>query len=308
MDKYTYWNYGKTGSWEIMCNFFYNKKKTVMFHAYHPVISTLYRPAGEYYIKQWYYQQDNKLKTWYAVKDFSTYDKIINDCFPMSADMDLPHQWFWESPFKTSRGDYNMKFWGGRRHNKGQNKIDEKLTSFYNCMDEVLDHDLINYPNVLLGYVGNIGVEDNILYDLENLSPSQPTQNIERILESLRSRVNIVPYKEDIESLVKKALIGFVGDAQWMKGKDFYIQECVRKLKIHKKTFPLLCRMLEYNRIPYKVFNLDRDNYADYFNLDRWLPIRGGLAEDHDLHLHNTMTSKRQKHLPKLIDQVLCSL
>ena len=124
----------------------------------------------------------------------------------------------------------------GKKPNKGQNKIDEKLTSFYDCIDEVMEHDLINFANVLLGYVGNIGIEDNILYDLENLSPSQPTQNIERILESLRSRVNIVPYKEDIEGMVKKALIGFVGDAQWVKGQDFYVQECVRKLKIHKKS------------------------------------------------------------------------
>ena len=302
MDKYTYFNYGKTGSWEIMCNFFWNKKKTVMFSHSHPMFNTLYRPAGKYYIKQWYYQQDNKLKTWYAIKDFSTYDKIINDCFPLSADMDLPHQWHYESPFITTRGDYNMKVWG-------KSNIDRDVSVFYQCVDHVLDHDLINYPHPLLGYIGNIGIDDKITHDLENLqSRAMPATLRPRVIAKLKKRINIVPYKEDLEGAVKKALIGFCGNSQWQVSEDYYVEECIRKLKNNRKTYHLLCRMLEYEGIPYKVFNLDRDDYKKYFHLDSWLPIRDGIALDHDLHLHNTMSAKRQRHLPKLIDRVLCSM
>ena len=302
MDKYNYWHYCKTGSWELMCNFFYNKKSTAIQHHSTPIFTTLFKPVGEYYIKQWYYQQDNKLKTWYAIKDFSTYNKIIYDCFPP-----VNHQWFYESPFKTSRGDYNMKFWGGRKNNKGDHNIDDIPTVFYDCADAVLQQDLIHFPHVLLGYNGNIGIDDKINQDLETLTPSHTPHNFDKILEQMKNRINIVPYKEDSESLVRNFLTGSLGDAQWAKGQEYYVQECVRRLTNHKKTFHLLCRMLEYNGIPYKVFNLDRDTYKDYFNLDKWLPITK-VSEDHDTFLDNSMSSKRQRKLPQLIDQVLCSL
>lgn len=307
MSKYNYWHYCKTGSWELMCNFFQNKKNTAILHHSTPLFSTSYNSVGEYYVKQWHYQQNNKLKTWYVIKDFSSYDKIINDCFPSTADMDLPHQWYFESPFMTSRGDYNMKFWGGRKNNKGDNKIDKNPTVFFDCAGDLMQQDLINYPHVLLGYDGNIGVDDKITQDLENQTPAHIPHNLDEILEHMRKRINIIPYKENIESLVKNFLTGSLGDAQWMQGQEYYVQECVKRLKNHKKTCHLICNVLDNYDIPYKIFNLDRDQYQDFFELEKWIPINT-LINDSDTYLNINMSQRRQRHLPKLIDSVLSQL
>jgi len=307
MSKYNYWNYCKTGSWELMCNFFHNKKNTAILHHSTPLFSTSYNSVGEYYVKQWHYQRGDKLKTWYAIKDFSSYDKIINDCFPSAADMDLPHQWFYESPFKTSRGDYSMKFWGGRKNNKGDGKIDKNPTVFFDCAGDLLQQDLIHFPHVLLGYDGSIGLDDKITQDLENQTPAHIPHNFDEILSEMRKRINIVPYKEDLEGHVRNFLMNALGDAQWMKGQEYYVQECVRRLRNHKKTFHLICRTLDNHNIPYKTFNLDRDQYTDFFDLDNWLPTNK-LINDHDTFLDCGMSPRRQRHLPKLIDQVLSQL
>ena len=107
--------------------------------------------------------------------------------------------------------------------------------------------------------------------------------------------------------MVEKFLSGVVAGSQWKHGEDYFISECVRKLKNHRKTFGLIIRMLEYYGIPYIPFNLDRDNYQDFFELDDWLSIHKCMR-DHDTILDNHMPTKRQRKLPQLIDKVLCLL
>ena len=200
-----------------------------------------------------------------------------------------------------------MKFWGGRKNNKGDGKIDKNPTVFFDCAGDIFKKDLINVPHVLLGYDGNIGLDDKITQDLENQTPAHIPHNFDEILSEMRKRINIVPYKEDLEGHVRNFLMSALGNAQWMKGKEYYVQECVRRLRNHKKTFHLICRTLDNHNIPYKTFNLDRDQYTDFFDLDDWLPITK-LINDHDTFLDCGMSPRRQRHLPILIDQVLSLL
>jgi len=259
----------------------------------HPVYAILHIPIGEVYFKKWYYQQDRKLQTHMSYRDFRTYDKIKSSCFPPEG-----HEWCFESPFKTDRGDYNLTYWGKKY-------IDKDVTSFYECTPEVLECDLINVPQILLGYNGNHFGDEKLLQQFGDKQPQHPPQNVNEIIEVLRSKVNIVPYKENYESMVKNILAGSLGDRHWKNGQDFYVEECVRRIKSHKKCFHSICSMLEYNCIPYKVFNLDKDKYEDYFDLDRWLPIQD-VAKDHDKTVLDSMPEYRHKFLPNLIDRVLC--
>ena len=307
MKKYSYWNYVKTGAWEITINFFHNKKMVCCNHHSTPIFTTTYKPAENgYYIKQWYWQQNKELKTWYAVKDFSTYDKTINICFPEHFPREIPpHQWFYESPFISSRGRYSMKDWG-----KLDGNIDDIPTTFYDCAEHLFENDIILNPHIMFGYNGSLGADkvgETITKNLEDFNPPHPPPNLNYIVNQFKSRYNIVPYKENLESLVEKFLSGVVASSQWRHGEDYFISECVRKLKNHRKTYGLLTRMLEYYGIPYIPFNLDRDNYQDFFELDNWLPIHKCMR-DHDTILDNHMPTKRQRKLPQLIDKVLCLL
>tara|TARA_B100001250_G_C19716832_1_gene751852 strand:+ start:163 stop:1077 length:915 start_codon:yes stop_codon:yes gene_type:complete len=304
MKKYSYWNYVKTGGWQVVINFFHNKKTYCCNHHSTPIFTSTWRPAENgYYIKQWYWQQNGKLKTWYAVQDFSTYNKTIDICFPEWFPNEIPqHQWFYESPFISSRGRYSMKDWG-----KLDGNIDDIPTTFYDCAEHLLEHDSMNNPHVMFGYNGSLGGEDTITKNMEDLDPPHPPADLKYIVNQFKLRYNIVPYKEDLESLVEGFLRGCVGDAHWKRGQDHFVSECVRKLKNHRKTYGLITRMLEYHGIPYLPFNLDRDNYQDFFELDDWLPM-DKCIRDHNTTLDNHMPLKRQLKLPQLIDQVLCSL
>ncbi len=301
MRKCNYWSYTKTGAWELAINHFHNKKIVCQNHHSEPIFSTIYKPSNNgYYIKQWYWQQNGKLKTWYAVQDFSTYNKTIEICFPEWFPNDIPqHQWHYESPFISSRGRYSMKDWG-----KLDGNIDHPPTVFYNCTDKLLESDLNLAPQTLLGYSGVLGASNKMF---DHLNHQHPPSDMEYVVNQYKSRYNIVPYKEDLESLVEGFLRGVVGDAHWKHGEDYFISECVRKLKIHRKTYELITRMLEYYGISYVPFNLDRDNYQDFFELDHWLPIDKCMG-DHDTILDNHMPAKRQRKLPQLIDKVLCLL
>ena len=293
MNKYTYWNYGKTGGWELACNFFYNNRSMAVHNHSHPVYAIVHKPIYKIYLKKWFYQSGGKLHTHTAYRDFSTYDKIKSACFPPQG-----HEWCFESPFKTDRGDYNLTYWG-------KTNIDTDVSSFYECSSEVLESDLINVPHILLGYNGNHFGDAKLMQQFDDKQPQHPPHNVNEIIEVLRSKVNIVPYKENYESMVKNILAGSLGDRHWKQGQDFYVEECVRRIKSHKKCFHSICSMLEYNCIPYKVFNLDKDKYEDYFDLDRWLPIQD-VAKDHDKTVLDSMPEYRHKFLPNLIDRVLC--
>ncbi len=293
MDKYTYWNYGKSGGWELACNFFYNNKSMAVHNHSHPVYAILHKPAYKIYLKKWFYQSAGTLHTHTAYRDFRTYDKIMSACFPSAG-----HEWCYESPFKTDRGDYNLTYWG-------KTHIDKDVTTFYECSSEILECDLINVPHILLGYNGNHFGDENLLKQYDNKQPQHPPHNIDDIIKVLQQKINIVPYKENYESMVKNILAGSLGDRHWQQGQDFYVEECVRRIKSHKKCFHSICGVLEYYGIPYKVFNLDRDNYEEYFDLDKWLSVPT-IAEDHDKNILDSMPDFRFKLLPKLIDRVLC--
>ena len=164
MKRYNYWNYVKTGGWEIDYNFLYNKKNVCVNHHSHPAYSIFYHPMDHgRYKKIWYFQRNGKLETHNIIKDYSNPEKILEDSYPAHK----KHQWFYESPFISSRGDYNMKIWG-------RDNIDDTPTIFYECYKNICAAHINNNPHIMMGYYGSLGTDDNITHDMENLSPPCP--------------------------------------------------------------------------------------------------------------------------------------
>lgn len=296
MKRYNYWNYVKTGGWQISHNFLHNKKIVCVNHHSQPAFSILHTPHGiGRYNKTWYYQRNGKLERISKSKDYSTYKKVMEDCFPAHKKW----EWFFESPFISSRGDYNMKIWG-------KDNIDDIPSTFYAAYDETSVAHITCNPHVMLGYYGSTGIDDGITNDLENMTPPHPPAAVigDKIISDYKQKINIVPYKEDIVSLITNFLHGVVGAAQMKHGEDYFIEVCVHKLKNHQKTYHLIKSMLEYHGIDYIPFNLDRDNYSDVFELDSWLPLDKSMSD------HNTvcaiMSEKKLKKLPQYIDKILC--
>tara|TARA_B100001113_G_scaffold53586_1_gene39540 strand:- start:30 stop:938 length:909 start_codon:yes stop_codon:yes gene_type:complete len=302
MRKYSYFNYIKTGAWEATLQFFYNRKSYVGNHHSLPNFSIGYTPAPNgYYIKKWFYEQNKTLKNWYTIKDYSTYNKLTEDFYPEEINGMPPHQGHYESPFLTSRNTYNMKHWA-------KDNVDQPPVKYYNCAYEIFDYDHMTFPATMLGYYGNMGEADEVTKCLEDLTPQHPPPNLKWIVEQFKLRCNIVPYKEDVESLVHTFVRSAVGPAQWKLGEDKFIEICVHRLKNHKKTCGLITRMLEYHCIPWTPFNLDRDSYSDIFpDLEKIYPVKKAI-HDHDTWMDDPMSPKRKLKLKYYVDKVLCSL
>tara|TARA_Y100001937_G_scaffold62986_1_gene86447 strand:+ start:135 stop:1031 length:897 start_codon:yes stop_codon:yes gene_type:complete len=296
MKRYNYWNYVKTGGWQISHNFLHNRKIVCVNHHSQPAFSILFTPSGiERYNKTWYYQRNGKLEKISKSKDYSTYEKVMEDCFPAHRKW----EWFYESPFISSRGDYNMKIWG-------KDNIDKIPITYYAAYAAISVAQVTCNPHVMLGYYGSTGIDNDITSDLENMTPPYPPAAVIRdeIISDYKKKINIVPYKEDIVSLVEDFIHGVLGSAYMKHGEDYFIEACVHKLKNHKKTYHLITSMLEYQGIDYIPFNLDRDNYSDVFDLDTWLPL-DKIKKDQS-NRYKTMPDKKLKKLPQYIDKVLC--
>ena len=111
--------------------------------------------------------------------------------------------------------------------------------------------------------------------NLKNLSPPtaySPAAG-EKVLKELRQRVYIVPYKENLYHQA----YNFFTDGTSMEilrkhGEDAYVKAVIDKINRVKNLFQNVTSMLEYNQIPYQLFNLDKDSYVDTFKLHQDIP------------------------------------
>ena len=91
MKRYNYWNYVKTGGWEIDYNFLYNKKNVCVNHHSHPAYSIFYHPLDHGRYKK---KHDIENISWLIEQDLPDYFKsliiqIINISFiPISISVD----------------------------------------------------------------------------------------------------------------------------------------------------------------------------------------------------------------------------
>ena len=132
--------------------------------------------------------------------------------------------------------------------------------NFYGCVDDIMSRDIITNPFGLLGYTGILG-SDKMMVRMGTQNPNlNPPENI---VERLKERKNIVPYKENIEHMAynfftNRGRLDYEGQCQWIN----------RTLEFQR----MIPKVLNSYGIEYEMFSLDTGDYATTFGLDKALP------------------------------------
>ena len=189
--KYTYFSSTKSGKYLLRSQFWYNRRSCAFLAQSKPLWCVLSAPVGNLINKldklTWYWtDKDNKLQSHNHVLD--TTDKLINSHYD--------EMWF---PIPDDRGYYYLN-----RDNMTTHE------NFYQCVDDIMSRDLITNPFGLLGYTGALGSEKM----MTRMANNQPNLIPPDILDKVRQRKYIVPYKENIEHMAYNFFAGMVARNQ----------------------------------------------------------------------------------------------
>ena len=237
MTMYTYFSSVKSGKFLLRNNFWLNRKSCGYLSITNPLWCVLTKPIGKLDKFEWYWTD----------KDTHELQK---------------HEYIVDTRDKLTDGRY-WEIWFPKKH-RGVNVINRDVMSshdnLFQCVDTILERDLIACPYALLGYTGAPCSEkmlQNMLNNKPNLNPPP------HIIEELKKRKNIIPYKENIEHL---AYNFFTAD-----GRFPFEQQC-EWINLTIKFQKLIPVILQRYNIPYEMFSLDTGDYAVTFGLDKTLP------------------------------------
>ena len=237
--KYTYFSSTKSGKYLLRSQFWYNRKTCAFLAQTNPLWCVLSSPIGNLDKLEWYWtdKDTHELQTHEYILD--TRDKLANG--------DYDEMWF-PKPHPVT-GHYNVN-----------RDIMSTHENFYECVDDIMSRDIITNPFGLLGYTGLLGSEKmmtRMVNHLPNLTPPP------HIIEELRKRCNIVPYKENIEHLAYNFFTA--------RGRLPFEQQCqwINRTLEFQRIIPVILKSYD---IPYEMFSLDTGDYAKTFGLDKILP------------------------------------
>ena len=236
--KYTYFSTVSSGKFLLRSQFWYNRKSCAFLAQSKPLWSVLSNPIGKLDKLKWYWtDKNNILQTYEHILDTS--DKLTNE--------EYDEQWFPKPHPKT--GHYHLN-----------RDIMSTHENFYECVDDIMSRDIITNPFGLLGYTGILG-SDKMMVRMGTQNPNlNPPENI---VERLKERKNIVPYKENIEHMAynfftNRGRLDYEGQCQWIN----------RTLEFQR----MIPKVLNSYGIEYEMFSLDTGDYATTFGLDKALP------------------------------------
>ena len=255
--KYTYFSTVSSGKYLLRSQFWYNRRSCAFLSQSRPMWCVLSSPIGNLDKLEWYWcDKDTKLSKHSHFLDTS--DKLVSSHYD--------EIWF---PIPDHRGYETIP-------------RDQWITheNFYGCVDSIMSRDLITNPFGLLGYTGKLGsnkMMSRMVNHLPNLTPPP------HIIEELRKRCNIVPYKENIEHLAYNLLS--------IKGRLPFEQQCewINQNLEFQRIIPVILKSYD---IPYEMFSLDTGSYAKTFGLDKTLPRD---SSDTLFHEHNPKIDEEVK-------------
>ena len=244
--KYNYFCSIRSGKFLIRSQFWYNRRSCAFVSPSNPLWCVLSRPIDliETDIPidklEWYWcdRETKELKKHHYYLD--TRDKLT--------DAHYDEQWY---PVTNSRGHEFVPKEEWCTHK-----------NFYECVDDILQRDLIVNPLPLLGYTdGGLGsrkMQHQLSAGKGKFTPPS------YILEELRKRKSIIPYKEDIRDM---AYTFFAGN-----GRPESSEEVTEQINCARSFRKLLPEILERYGMPYEMFSLDTSDYCKTFGLEQSLP------------------------------------
>jgi len=262
--KYSYFSPGKAGKYLIREMFWYNKKTHCLFCCGHPPIYAVMSvpAAGNKFYFDWYWEDDNTGDLVHTT--YTEHNNIILDTTYMET-------WY---P-KSTNGRYSIKELLKPKNKEVTGiKASSRCTGdFHKCFKHAFDMDIIVNPLVMLGYGGCLGT-GKFGEQLRNCDPNLVNIPTEYVVDELNKRKNIVTHKEDIRELARNLFIGNGHlpykdpNVLFTDTTEKYIQQVTKLINEHRQFEKDIITCLDYYNISYDIFNLDKDDYKQRFNLD----------------------------------------
>tara|TARA_B100000900_G_scaffold144426_2_gene122464 strand:+ start:993 stop:1862 length:870 start_codon:yes stop_codon:yes gene_type:complete len=254
--KYSYFCPGKAGKYLIRDMFWYNNKTHSLFCCgTPPIYAVMSTPAGDF---DWYWEDD-------------TTGNLVQTSYHVDGDIILDHTYneIWY-PVPTN-GIHSIK--------KLLKDTDIKASScctgnFSKCFKHAFDTDIIVNPLVMLGYGGVLGT-NKLGKLLRSHQPNLINIPIEYVVDELNKRKNIVTHKEDIRELARNYFIGNGHipykdpNVLYTDTTEKYVQQVTKQINHNRQFEKDIITCLDYYNISYDIFNLDKDDYGERFNLDQ---------------------------------------
>ena len=262
--KYSYFSPGKAGKYILREMFWHNNKTHCLFCCGHPPIyAVMSVPAEKSYHFDWYWEDDNTGELVHTTH-IENNDIFMNPFYRET--------WY---P-KPTNGRYTIKELLKQKNNKitGTSGSSTCKGDFHKCFKHAFDMDIIVNPLVMLGYGGCLGT-GRLGELLRDHDPNLVNIPIEYVVDELCKRKNIVTHKEDIRELARNLFIGLGHlpykdpNILFTNTTEKYVQQVTKLINHHRQFEKDIISCLDYYNIPYDIFNLDKDDYAQRFNLDQ---------------------------------------
>tara|TARA_B100000131_G_scaffold104537_1_gene101580 strand:+ start:963 stop:1793 length:831 start_codon:yes stop_codon:yes gene_type:complete len=242
--KYSYFAPLKSGKFLIRSLFQYNKKSYSLHNCGYTTFSLITKPTVDnYHIMEWNWEvkYTHEVKTWYELRHLETLDEVINQKIEM-----------W-SPFDED-------YFGKRNSLQFPINLYKTFTKFY-------ESDMCVNPLPTLGYSNPIGSRE-LNWDIRKRLPTMNT-DISFVVDELKNRYNVIAYKEDKLHWVTNFFLD--GNPLILEeyGEDAYVDYVTKHIDENIRYIKLLKKLLDSYRIPYEMFNLDRDDYCKTFGLSK---------------------------------------
>lgn len=262
--KYSYFSPGKAGKYILREMFWYNNKTHCLFCCGHPPIyAVMSVPAEKSFHFDWYWEDDNTGELVHTTH-IENNDILMN---PLYRETWYP---------KPTNGRYTIKELLKPKNNKitGISGSTRCTGDFHKCFKHAFDMDIIVNPLVMLGYGGNLGT-GKLGELLRNHDPNLVNIPTEYVVDELNKRKNIVTHKEDIRELARNLFIGLGHlpykdpNVLYTNTTEKYVQQVTKLINEFRQFEKDIITCLDYYNISYDIFNLDKDDYNQRFNLDQ---------------------------------------
>ena len=245
--KYSYFCPMSSGKYQIRQIFLNNNKTHCLMCCGHPpVYAVMMTPDYKW---DWYWENlDGELV-------HETYqDKKPKDGEEWREHLHGYHDETWY--YRKTDGEYSIKKLLKRRPELRVRKFPQG--DFQKCFKHAFESDMIVNPLVMLGYAGVLG-GGNFGSQIQQRKTNMHV-DLEYVVEELRKRQNYVTIKEDIRRLAFNFFTNTTRPP--FHNEKQFVEQVHKNIENNKRFEKIIAELLNYYKIPYEWFNLDKDDYS----------------------------------------------